>query len=968
MARKSMPDHLRPPRTLRQRAEERARTSAGEIAEMSAEDVQRLLHELQIHQIELELQNEELRNAQVELAESRDRYSDLYEFAPVGYVTLNTNGKILEANLTAARMLGVERRDLLQMNISKFESQESMDSCYLHLQAVFSSESRQTCEMEMRRADGAQFEGRLESITFRREPDLDCRTAIIDVTDLKVAEEALHKLNVDLGRCLADRTTELQQSINRVKLLTEAVANLGEGVMITDDDLDWPGAEIVFVNQAMCEISGYAADELTGQRPQMLQGTEISKAARAHMRRQLDAGLSCLIELTNYRQDGTPYDAELFITPLLDAAGRRTNFVSIHRDISRRKRAEERLRASEERFRKVFENAATGIAITDCQDQFQQCNPAYCALLGYSAEELQRITVSSLVHSDDRAANLAGIDRLRAGELSFFEIESRELHKSGEAVWVRKFVSVLPSEMGAPTHLMALVTDISGRKRAEFHSQFLDRLNSTLMLERDPSKLIPRALRSLAEHLGVNHAAFNEFTQDGAASSVAHEYCDGPIPGSHRAVDLLTDEALQQLRSGHGHVIHDVASDPRTAALVDSFPEIEVAAFVSEPLITTDGPKAVLSIASRKPRLWRRDEVQLVHETAARLYSAFERAEADQALRDSEQRLRAVLNTAADAIITIDQQGTIASVNPATSRMFGYSESELLGQDVKLLMPPVFRDEHEGCLARFQPTGEARMTGIGGEVVAQHKDGSTFPVGLAVSQIDHLGLFTGIVRDISVMRELQKQVLEIAAEEDQRIGHELHDNIQQQLTGLGLLARSLADSLADKSLPETSLADRLAVGINQSARDVHLLSRGLVPVEVDAQGLQAALSELASTINEQHGVQCEFQFQGPVDVTDNFVATHLYRIAQEAVNNALKHGRGDRVEISLRGDDETISLNVLDNGVGIGNADSTGQGMGLRIMHYRAGLIGGTIQVKPADERGTLVGCRIITGAACDDK
>src|SRR6516165_8282096 len=124
------------------------------------------------------------------------------------------------------------------------------------------------------------------------------------------------------------------------------------------------------------------------------------------------------------------------------------------------------MRRSEERFRKIFENAATGIAISDWQGQFQHSNPAYCALLGYSEQELRQINFASLVHPEDRQANLADLHRLQAGEVPSFEIENRYVHRDGRPIWVHKFISVLPDKTGKPAYHLALVTDITERKRA----------------------------------------------------------------------------------------------------------------------------------------------------------------------------------------------------------------------------------------------------------------------------------------------------------------------------------------------------------------------------------------------------------------------------------------------------------------------------------------------------------------------
>lgn len=336
-------------------------------------------------------------------------------------------------------------------------------------------------------------------------------------------------------------------------------------------------------------------------------------------------------------------------------------------------------------------------------------------------------------------------------------------------------------------------------------------------------------------------------------------------------------------------------------------------------------------------------------------------------LQERESRLRAILQAATDAIVTIDPKGVIIGVNPATSRMFGYSAEELIGSNVKTLMPEPFRSEHDDYLVRYLKTGEARVIGTGREVLAKRKDDSTFPVHLAVSQIDNPPLFTGIIRDISALKELQLQVLAIAAEEDRRIGHELHDSVQQQLTGLGLLSQTVAEMLSNVEQWEehcqptvakvSRLADRVARGISEAAREVHNLSRGLVPVEIDAEGLRAALEELAERVGDQCGIACKCQFQGDTDLANNFVATHLYRIVQEAVTNAMKHGDASQIDIRLLGKERSITMEVHDNGCGIPSGSLSNVGTGLKIMQYRSSLIGGVVQVIPGPNGGTLVSC-----------
>jgi PAS domain S-box-containing protein len=318
----------------------------------------------------------------------------------------------------------------------------------------------------------------------------------------------------------------------------------------------------------------------------------------------------------------------------------------------------------------------------------------------------------------------------------------------------------------------------------------------------------------------------------------------------------------------------------------------------------------------------------------------------------------------------------IDSTNPAAERMFGYSHDELLGQSVKILMPPPYRDEHDGYIQRYLATLQARIIGIGREALGRRKDGSTFPVELAVSDIDQHG-FTGIVRDISRRKELEKHVLEIAAEEQRRIGQELHDGTGQELTGLTLLASTLVDLVAAASRSRSNgqttneaehsfieqVSSRLLNGLTVANRHVHQLSHGIMPVQIDAQGLRSALMELATATDGQQEITCCFACPGSVEVADNTVATHLYRIVQEALNNALRHAGADRIGISLAQQSDRIILEVSDNGIGFdppsGRPSETKPGMGLRTMEYRAGMIGGTLNVESNAQGGTIVRCTV---------
>src|SRR5664279_3083356 len=180
---------------LRRRAEALLKKSPHPGSHTPAADVQKVVHELGVHQVELEMQNEELRRTELELMRSRDRLSDLYDFAPVGYLTINSEGTVLEANLTAAKMLGVVRNRLVAQPFSRFIEHNSQDTFYRHRRAVFSSSKPDMCELVLRRADRPGLPVHLESlpVTSYAVRIRQCRIALVDVTKLKRTEAALRE-------------------------------------------------------------------------------------------------------------------------------------------------------------------------------------------------------------------------------------------------------------------------------------------------------------------------------------------------------------------------------------------------------------------------------------------------------------------------------------------------------------------------------------------------------------------------------------------------------------------------------------------------------------------------------------------------------------------------------------------------------------------------------------------------------
>jgi len=332
---------------------------------------------------------------------------------------------------------------------------------------------------------------------------------------------------------------------------------------------------------------------------------------------------------------------------------------------------------------------------------------------------------------------------------------------------------------------------------------------------------------------------------------------------------------------------------------------------------------------------------------------------AASALSDSRERIRGIVDTAVEGIITIDERGIIETVNPAAEKMFGYKAGEILGKNVNVLMPSPYRQEHDRYVANYVSTGHAKIIGIGREVLGRRKNGSIFPMDLSVGEMRLRGgrMFTGIVRDITERKRLEEEIIAISGREQQRIGQDLHDDLCQRLAAIELMSRALEQKLEKKSRSEAAEAAKIAEYIRDAISQTRMLARGLSPVELEANGLMSALEELASNTEQRFKISCEFQCDERVLIDDNTVGTHLYRIAQEAINNAVKHGRATRVTISLGREGDKARLIVTDDGKGFSGTAPGSGGMGLRIMKFRAGVIGGSLDIRRANGCGTRVAC-----------
>jgi PAS domain S-box-containing protein len=353
------------------------------------------------------------------------------------------------------------------------------------------------------------------------------------------------------------------------------------------------------------------------------------------------------------------------------------------------------------------------------------------------------------------------------------------------------------------------------------------------------------------------------------------------------------------------------------------------------------------------------DEHGVPERTVGVNFDITEQKEAELELKRREARWRAVFENAFLGILTVDKQGVIENANQAVDRMLGYRATELVGQQIWRLLQNSNSDDLPAEVSGMLATAGPGEIGISRELKMRRKNGTAIDEAYAVSEIDDAGLLTVTLLDVTRQKQLEREVVEIASQEQHRIGQDLHDTVAQNVAGLHLMMAKLVQDLVANASPYAESAGEIADGLEQTKFDVRAILGGLIPVAVERRGLVYALQSLATRIHQPGRMACLFEFGKPVDLADHLVATHLFLIAQEAVLNAVKHSGASEVKISLTRLEEDVVLTIRDDGRGIAGSATRDQGVGMRIMMNRAAIIGATLTTESHPERGTVVVCRL---------
>jgi PAS domain S-box-containing protein len=622
------------------------------------------------------------------------------------------------------------------------------------------------------------------------------------------------------------------------------------------------------------------------------------------------------------------------ILPHRTADNRIDGVVILFIDITERVAAEARARL----FASVLQDSNDAVTVQDFNGRITAWNRGAERMFGYGEAEALGMNIHDTVPADRRAEALELVERIAAGE-DIQSFETQRLTRDGHTLDVWLTLTRVNDAAGIPVAISTTERDITASKRATEELRQLNEALEQRIVERTAElQRSAQEFHTLADNVP---ALFSYLDADQRYHYVNRRY---EAHWKRPAAEIIGKTA-EDLLGPAGYAL----ARPHIRAVLAGQPVTYEAEFDFADARHTMQVRLV-------PDFGVTDRVQgfytLVNDIT-------ELKQAESAIREREARLRVILDTAPDAIFTIDSDGKIQGFNRAAEAIFGYAANEVLGRNVSLLMPSPYREAPDGYLARYLETRESRIFCSRRELPGRHKDGSSFPMELTVSEIEGSGLYVGIARDISARRELEREVIHASTFEQERIGQELHDGLGQRLTGLSLMVEGLRQGLNKQQLPEAATTVEILEQLKKATQETRAIAHGLVPVPLTEQGLSDALRKLAKETQTATGISCRFttRSRGGVVVEDRAIAMQLYRIAQEMIHNAVRHAQASHITLSLNRKDRQLELSVSDDGKGFQPDSGEKAGYGLRIMRYRAAMIGCELTIDSTPGKGTVARC-----------
>jgi PAS domain S-box-containing protein len=633
-------------------------------------------------------------------------------------------------------------------------------------------------------------------------------------------------------------------------------------------------------------------------------------------------------------------------------------------EVTRHKQTADRLQEAMEIFQQVAEKISKVFWVTDpARTQVEYISPEFEKVWGESREALYRTPGIWLerVHAEEREQVSCSMStRQVQGD---YDEEYRIVRSDGAVRWVHDRAYPVKDESGAVYRIVGIAEDITERKQTERLLQAERDLGIALSSTTDLHFAMERLLEIALQLEGLECGGVYLFEREtGGLQLEVHRNLSTEF--IERASRYGPDSEEARLAKAGRSVYLKRERIPRTPKVLWGGEGLRALAIV--PIQQKGTVLGLMNLGS-----YRNEEIPAQTQIgleliASQVAGALARIRAEDSFRRSEANVRTVINNAPMALLAADARGMVTFEDGRALPSMDLKPHQHLRRPAAEVFPdfPSAQENMQRACA-----GEEFASTL--EFAEAVFDCRYTPMPLKKGKPDG---FIMVATDVTERLRLQREILEISDREQARLGQNLHDGLCQQLIGMAFKARSLERALGSQQHPEAANAGKLCELLDEAITESRSVSRGLYPIRLATHGLVPALEELATTTSERHDVTCHCETQSASADCSLTTATHLYRIAQEAVNNAIKHSGARRISIELTGSENGTSLRVHDDGKGfpsgqVGPSLRAGRdqtlrphgansGMGLHIMQYRAGLVGGRLELS-SGPGGTLVSCVI---------
>jgi PAS domain S-box-containing protein len=916
----------------------------------------------------------DFKHPKTELEAATQRYADLFELAPIGYVTFDRVGRIEEVNLAAAQLLGGSRARLIGAPFALYVTKDD-DLLFLnHLLRCRSSDRRVETELHLKKRDGDIILARLESSPMTSSMRNGARlyqTAIVDLTERKRAEEAIRQseeryrtlFNLGPMAVYTIDTSGVIQEYNR-----QAAELWGREPALGDTDQRFCGSfkmfrpDGSFMPRDQCPMAEVASGKIS-----VVHNGEV------------------LIE----RPDGSHVTVLVNIRPLQNDRGEVTGAINCFYDITDRKRAE----TAAIRLAGVVRSSHDAIVAKDLNGTITDWNQGAERIFGYKAKEIIGKSILTLIPKDRQKEEAEILSKVRRGQ-SIDHYETVRRCKDGRLIDLSLTISPVKDPNGEIVGVSKIARDITKQKQTERHlaeqARLLD-LSNDAILVRDAQDRITYWNDGARELYG--------YSREEALGKVTHKLLQTVHSQS------LTDirKRLERQNRWSGELTHTCKDGTKVVVIsrwsLDRDAKGKAASILETNTEITDRKReeqrravnlAVTRILAESPALEHAIPkiLRTVCETLGWEVGDFWTPKSDGRVlrcRVSESRVckfskfksvcrklelapgiglpgRIWSNLKPTWIsdITKDNNFPRASVAAGEGLHSAFAFPISFGKHfvgVMEFFSVEIREPDEDVLKMFGSIGsqigqfvqrkraEAALQ-KSKELLEQLVRQRTKALRMANSELKN---------EIARRKGLEGEILSVSDREQQRLGQELHDGLCQHLTAVAFMSRSIAMRLKNHRVIEVSDIEKIAQLVNDAATDTRNLSRALHRLDVDAAGLVNALQDLVD--REIWRTPCRLEVKPSFRIEDDAAAAHLYRIAREAVINANKHAQAREIIVKLQRSRREMVLHVIDDGVGLSDQRNLKQGLGLHIMNYRAQLVGGRLEVDSPKTGGTRVSC-----------